>query len=145
MANSVFKKFNRNSRTFNIDSIVDFLRKEENDRGELVNTYLRPQGLFEEDGNKSIPHQVVAVYRNEFSEETKAEYPDMPGYRYNLIVKLSAEDYVYVSAPVSMNEQFDEIMSDQSLIREIVKGNCAIAAYSFKTRDGEERYGLEFC
>lgn len=142
---SKFLRFNRNSRIFNIDSIVEYLRKEENERGETVNTYLRPQGLYEEDGSQSKRHLVMAIYRNEFSEETKAEYPDMPGYRYNLIVKLSDHDYVYVSAPVSMNEQFDEIMSDQSLIREIVKGNCAIAAYSFKTRDGEERYGLEFC
>lgn len=141
MANSMFKRFNKNNRTFDIDGLN--LRKQENDHGEIVNVYLRPQQLFEEDG-KSIAHEVKAVYRNDFSAETRRLYPDLPPYRYNLIIKMGQDDFVYVSAPVSMNDQFDEIMADQLLIREIIKGNCAIAAYHFE-KDGEDRFGLEFC
>ena len=89
---------------------------------------------------------VKAIYKNEFSEKIRQEYPDLPPYRYNLVVKMGEDDYVYVSAPVSMNDQFDEIMEDPSLIKEIQKDRCAISAYSFYSkRDNEWRYGLEFC
>lgn len=142
MSNAMFKKFNRNNRTFNIDGLN--LRKEENDHGEIVNVYLRPADLYEEDGNKSIPHVVKAIYRNEFSADTRRMYPDLPGYRYNLIIKMTEDDYVYLSAPLSMNSQFDEIMADQLCIREIQKDNCAVCVYHF-TKDDEDRYGIEFC
>lgn len=142
MGNSMFKKFNKNNRIFNIDNLK--LRKVENDHGELVNEYLRPEDLFEADGHVSLGHVVKAIYRNDFTADTRRLYPDLPGYRYNLIIKMGEDDYVYLSAPLSMNAQFDEIMADQLCIREIQKDNCVICAYHF-TKDGEDRYGIEFC
>lgn len=143
MANSKFTRFNRNSRIFDIEGLT--FRQEKNKYGETVNKYFTSETLFEEDGAASVPHQVVAIYRNNFSEEFLREYPDMPDHRYNVAIKMGEDDYAYVSAPAGMNEQFAEIMADQMLIREIQKGNCAIAAYHFTNKKGEDRYGLEFC
>lgn len=141
---SKFTRFNKNTRNFDIDGLNFRTRVDE--KGKTVNVYLYAQQLFEEDDKKSVPHLVKAIYKNEFSEKIRQEYPDLPPYRYNLVVKMGEGDYVYVSAPVSMNDQFDEIMDDPSLIKEIQKDRCAISAYSFYSkRDNEWRYGLEFC
>lgn len=140
---SRFTRFNKNTRIFDIEGLS--FRQEKNKYGEQVNKYYTAEQLYEEDGSSSVPHQVVAIYRNNFTEEFCAQYPDMPDHRYNVAIKFGEDDYAYVSAPAGMNEQFAEIMADQSLIREIQKGNCAIAAYHFTNKKGEDRYGLEFC
>ena len=104
MANSKFTRFNKNSRIFDIDGLP--FRQEKNKYGETVNKYYTSETLFEEDGSTSVPHQVVAIYRNNFSEEFLREYPDMPDHRYNVAIKMGEDDYAYVSAPAGMNEQF---------------------------------------
>lgn len=138
---SKFTKFNTNKRLFDIEGL--HIRMEQDAAGREQNVYLKPQDVYEEDGEAS-PHLVVAIYKNNFSQETIANYPDLPRYRYNILIKMAEDDYAFLQAPLSMNEIFDNIMSNPALIREIKDGNCAISAYHFVKND-EDRYGLEFC
>lgn len=129
---SRFTKFNH-SRTFNVNT--ELFREGAN---------LTAQTLYEEDGESSQAHLVVGIWKHNFRPETLIQYPELPPYNYTIGVKMNEGDYAYVSVPLTMNETFDEIMGDPSLIKEINLGRCAICAYHFDKK-GEDRYGLEFC
>lgn len=132
MANNRFSKFSRRQeREFDIDL------------SNFRDTTMTAEDVFEEDG-ASVPHTVLAVWRHPQKKEVLAQYPSLPDHNYTVGLTMSDGTNAYVFVPSTMVEDFDAIMADPSLIKEIKRGNCSMCAYSFETKLGP-RYGLDFC
>lgn len=132
MANNRFAKFSRRQeREFDIDLSI------------FRDGTMTAEDLYEEDGD-STPHTVLAVWRHAQKPEVLAQYPNMPDHNYTVGLMMQDGTAAYVFVPATMVEDFDSIMADPSLIKEIKRGNCSMCAYSFSTKQGT-RYGLDFC
>ena len=126
---SKFSRFNK-TRIFEVD--IDLFRE---------GTY-KMEDVYKETGEREL--EVVGIWRHEYTEDVLAANPGLPDHNYTLGVKISDDDFLFMFAPATMTSEFDEIMNDPSLIKEIKAGRCAIRLYKFKSRKGDG-FAFNFC
>lgn len=132
MAASRFSRFNR-TKLFDIDSKLF-----------VEGTFLDAKDIYEmdmEQYGQAQPHLLVGAWSHKIPVESRLA--GLPDHSYTLGIKVE-DKYYYVNCPTFMIEDFDSIVADKSLVKEINNQHCAVCPYEYEARNSIY-YGLEFC
>lgn len=132
MASSRFSRFNR-TKVFDIDSKLF-----------VEGTFLDAKDIYEMDMEKygqAQPHLLVGAWSHKIPVESRLA--GLPDHSYTLGIKVE-DSYYYVNCPTFMIEDFDSIIADKSLIKEINSQHCAVCPYEYEARNATY-YAFEFC
>ena len=98
--------------------------------------------IFQEVGDAKL--EVLGIWRHEYTKEVLDANPGLPDHNYTVGLRMGEGDAAFMFVPATMTNDFDEIMADPSLVKEIKAGRCLIQLYAFKSRRGEG-YSFTFC